>query len=53
MDLSELEGVTIQKNVALSIIRAHGCEYELSDFYKNLGNKKTYSAIKVYHWLGY
>jgi len=53
MNLSNLRGVTIQKNVALSIIRAHGCECELSDFYKNLGNKQTYSAIKLYHWLGY
>jgi hypothetical protein len=33
MDLTPLKGVTIQKNVALSLIRSHGCECDLSDFF--------------------
>ena len=53
MDLTELEGVTISKKRALQIIAQHGCTGDIEDFYKECKNKNIYSALAVFHWLGY
>ena len=53
MDLSMLESIRFVKSEALELIKKHGCECDLKDFFATCGDKDNYSAIKVYQWLGY
>jgi len=46
------KGIKISKKRALKELRKHGLINYL-DFYKELGNKKTYNAESVLIWLGY
>ena len=50
--LESSEGINITKNRALKELKDHGV-LDYVDFFKELGNKKTYKAIDVLLFLGY
>jgi hypothetical protein len=46
------ENLTITKKRAIQELKKHGCE-DLQEFFRDLGNHKTYNAQAVLIWLGY
>lgn len=46
------EDLTITKKRALQELRDHNCQ-DFDQFFKDMGDKPTYSAQAVLNWLGY
>lgn len=53
--LGSAEGVTITKSRAMRELRRHGITHptDLRQFLADCGDRPTYRAVTVLHWLGY
>lgn len=51
--LESADGETITKARALRELARHGLSGQVADFLRDLGDRETYSATAVLHWIGY